>query len=103
MGRQEGPFDYVDGGIAAMFLDGPHQGNVVTADKGDDGFPPRRLRPTEGLFYDRANRMKVRALDAEGVLQTYRGIGYRVDRNCPFMVELRAQLAEQAAKKGLAQ
>lgn len=91
-------YDVIDGGIPATFLDGPKAGHVGVVDP-DDDVPPATLDFMDGrLIYVRHSKHKIRALDAEGQAQRYRGVAYKVDKRCPFMVQMRFEIAKSKAE-----
>jgi len=84
-------YDILDGGIPATFTDGPKMGHVgvVTA---TDGMPPAHLTFLDDLVYTRHAKAKVEATDAYGQPHRYRGVTYKAEPGCPFMVRMRAEI-----------
>lgn len=92
-------FDIVDDGIPATFIDGPKEGHVGVVNP-EEGMPPKTLQFFEGsLIYVRHGKTKVKAADAGGRPQSYKGVAYRVDKTCPFMQEVRKELLAAAADR----
>lgn len=94
-------FDIVDGGIPAVFLDGPKQGHsgVVTP---VDGTPPRYLRFLGGLLiYERHSKRKVDGIDPyDGQPVRFRGVAYRMDPDCHTAQEVRRVDREALIESG---
>lgn len=96
-------YDLVDGGIAATFLDGPKKGHVGVVDIDREGAPVASLTFLTDLVYTRAAKVKVDAVNAMGQAVAYRGVAYRVEPRCGFMVrmqqEIEAAVADSQAGK----
>lgn len=86
-------FDTVDGGIPAIFQDGPKAGHmgVVTPIQNT---PPAELRFLEDLVYRRHKAVKVDAKNIHGQDVRYRGVAYRVDPGCGFVARMNAEIAK---------
>lgn len=92
-------FDLIDGGVPAIFNDGPKEGHVgVVSNQRGDG-PPRGLTFYSGrLVYVRRGPRKFKVLNHEtGKPRKVKGVAYAVDPKCPFMLEVARENEAAAA------
>lgn len=95
-------FDRVDGGIPALFLDGPKKGHVgvVTPDHLDQ--PPASLSFLHGqVIYQRKAKTKVKGRAATGQARRYDGVSYALAPDCPIAKDMERLEAEAKAQREL--
>lgn len=89
-------YDDVDGGVACTFLDGPKKGHLGVVSMVGQA-PPAELTFLGDLVYRRHDRRKIDCLDANGAKVVYRGVTYKVDPQCAFMVRMRFEVDQAVA------
>lgn len=96
-------FDDVDGGVAAVFEDGPKKGHVGVVNRDGTGTPVEHLTFMDGaLVYTRTRPRHVKGEDLiRGGRRRYLGVGYRMDPRCPLALQVQQGEDEVHAQAGV--